>query len=232
MRAHKLLCTNTSEISREPCIVKIKCPNAYTSRRRGFRLFFVLAIWIAVLLARTSQPAIANSAVINDPLFSIDYDPRRAHFDSLLTKELLPECRKALSSFAPLPTALTLYAQYAANSTKIYIAGADDDIGIYVVRSGRCDAGIPILALLQRQHLPPEPGEAPALSNAEIGAVFNDALARYARAFGGKVQFLQWLDISTEEVRRQCKGPEKLCAPTYHSFPSELQNLLENYRKG
>jgi hypothetical protein len=153
------------------------------------------------------------------------------HFDVVLTKELLPSCKKALSEIKPLPRTITLYGRYDSALTRIYIAGTADDVGIYVLRDGRCDAGIPILALLQKHHNPTEPQDAPALSDAEVIGVFGDALNRYAKAFGDKARFIEWLDASTADVSRGCNGPENLCPPTYHSYTSLLQNALETYRK-
>jgi hypothetical protein len=68
---------------------------------------------------------------------------------------------------------LTLYARYVTDSTRIYVAGTVDDIGIYVIRAGRCESGVTRLTLLEK--------EAPVLSDAESNGVFNDALIRYAR---------------------------------------------------
>jgi hypothetical protein len=184
------------------------------------------------MLWRLSPGAAAADEVINDPVFSIDYEPQQVHFDSIPTKQLLPTCKRDLASMKPLPPSLTLYAQYATASARIYVAGSGQDIGIYVIREGRCDSGIPILALLQRVHHPPEPQDAPVLSDSEASGVFADALVRYARAFGGKKLFLEWLDATTESVLSHCGDrSEYLCAPTYRTFTPALRAVLENFRK-
>ncbi len=90
--------------------------------------------------------------------------------------------------------------------------------------------GVPDLALLQLFHDSPEPGDTPVLSNQEVFEIFSDAVLRYARAFGGKERFIQWLDTSTERATRGCNGPGKLCGPTYRAYGPELQKLLDSYR--
>jgi len=190
--------------------------------------YFVL---FAILTAISNRAGASVDAVSEDPLFSADYNPRLVHFDLMSTKELLPACKKVLSDISPLPPALALFGKSATASSSIYIAGTGDNVKILVLRDNRCDAGIPILALLQRHHNPPDPFDAPALSDAEVTEVFSDALTRYSKAFGGKGRFFEWLDALTDQVLSQCKGPENLCAPTYRSFTPLLQNLLQNYRK-
>jgi hypothetical protein len=201
------------------------------SRRACRPLLFVCATLISTFVMRSDYAAVAKHSQFDEPIFSLTYDPSDAHFTQLQTKELMPNCKKALSGITPLPSTFSLYAQYITESTRIYIAGTDDDLGIYVLRDGGCEAGIPILAILQRHHNPPLPGEAPALSEPEIAGLFSDALIRYSKAFGGKERFFQWLDTSTEHVRGGCKGPDIVCPPTYHMLQPALQRALENYRK-
>ena len=209
-----------------------KHSNVRQSRPSGVHWLLACAIGSVIVLARAGQATPAAAEPINDPLFSIDYDPRQVHFDSVQTKELLPTCKQDLAGRIPLPPALTLYARYVTASTRIYVAGTGDDIGIFVIRDGSCNSGRPILSLLQRHNNPPEPEDAPVLSDAEVSAVFTDALMRYARAFGGKRRFFDWVDATTEEVRSLCHLPPELCAPTYDSFTPALQTLLERFRKG
>jgi len=188
-------------------------------------------IWVGVLLALSNSGSATADTTLEDPLFSASYDAQQVHFDQVPTKELLPACRKLLADIDPLPAKLTLFAKHTAASSRIYIAGIDDNVKILVVREGHCAGGIPILSLLQRHHSPPDSADTPVLSDAEVGEVFSDTLARYSKAFDGKARFLQWLDATTEKVIGNCKGPEQLCAPTYHSFTPLLKNLLERYRK-
>jgi hypothetical protein len=203
----------------------------FQQMRRKFVL--VIMVWLfSTFQARPDYAAPTASEEIDEPIFSLSYDARYAHFSSLPTKELLPSCEKALSELKPIPPALTLYAQYKTPSTSIYIVGAEDLLGIYALRNGRCDAGIPILAILQRHHNPPEPQDSPVLSNSEVLGIFEDALVRYSSAFGGKARFFQWLDTSTVRMRAGCKGPDSVCPPTYHMLQPALQNVLESYRKG
>jgi len=168
--------------------------------------------WVAWLVLMAGIPLVgvtsasrnstdAAKTIVDDPIFGLYYDPNDIHFDELETRDLLPMCRRALSDFARLPLTLTLYAQYVHESTKIYVAGRDDNDKILVIRNGTCDAGVPIMAILQRHHEPRVASDGPMLSDSEVSALFDDALARYGRAFGGKDRFLAWLDsIASPDV--------------------------------
>jgi hypothetical protein len=169
---------------------------------------------------------------VEEPIFGSYYEPRDAHFITLKTRELLPICRKSLSDIDPLPKTLTLYAQFITDVTKIYIAGKNDNLKVLVIRNGTCDSGVPMMAILQRHHTPRDPIDGPMLSDEEVEGVFNDALTRYSNAFGGKKEFIAWLDLRTEQARTGCKDqPESSCPPTYHLFQPALREMLDKFRK-
>lgn len=169
---------------------------------------------------------------IDEPIFGLYYNSREVHFGEIETRDLLPSCKKVLSDFSHIPRTLNLYAEYIGNSAKIYVAGRDDNDKILVIRNGFCDAGVPILAILQRHHDPRTTSDGPMLSDSEVTALFDDALARYAHAFGGKNQFFLWLDSLTEKARGGCVGqPESSCPPTYHLLQPGLQERLQAFRR-
>ncbi len=192
-------------------------------KRSILRALFACALWSGILLAWPGHGAAAAADVITDPVFAIDYDARQVHFDTIDTKELLPACKADLAHVKPLPPTLMLYAQFVTASARILVAGTRDDMEIFVIRNGRCESGDTRLTLLKK--------EAPVLSEAESSGLFDDALIRYARAFGGKKRFFEWLDTWTEDVRRNCPGRLDLCYPTYYSYSSALQALIERFRK-
>jgi hypothetical protein len=197
------------------------------------RWLFLAAASLLVSVSWQRATSAELNAEFNEPLFGLHYDARAVHFEQLRTQDLEPECKAALVDYHPLPPTLTLYAKYISSTTRVYIAGAQDILGIYVIRAGGCDWGIPILSLLQRHHNPPRPGEGPILSDAEVSALFGDALLRYTKALGGKKSFFQWLDALTEPIMIGCKGqPEFSCPPTYHILQPVLQTALDDYRRG
>jgi hypothetical protein len=181
------------------------------------------ALWSGLLLAGPGHGAAAAAEVINDPVFLIDYDPSYAHFDTIDSKELLPACKAGLAHIKPLPPTLPLYARLVTASARIFVAGTQDNVRVFVIRNGQCEAGDTRLTLLGK--------EAPVLSGAESSGVFNDALSRYAQAFGGKKRFFEWLDTWTEDVRSHCPGREDLCYPTYYAYSKDLQELIARFRK-
>ena len=204
----------------------IEYGNGGWRRSRGLGVLVFCALWPLGLAAA------APAGVIDDPLFTFEYDPQTVRFDSVQTSELLPTCKRNLASFKPLPATLTLYARYTAPAARIYVAGTADDIGIYVIREGACDSGVAIISLLKLVHNPPEPQDSPVLSDSEINGVFTDALKRYAQAFGGRKLFFAWLDEATDAAVRRCGNrSEALCEPTYHSFTPGMRNALEEFRK-
>ena len=200
--------------------------------RLARRLIVACAPLVAGLIAHSAQSAAARSVALEEPIFGLYYYPHDVHFAELKTQELLPACQKALSDIVPLPTSLALYAQYQDNLTKLYIVGSDDNVKIYVIRHGSCDAGIPTMAILQRHHTPRETIDGPVLSDEEVNELFQDALVRYTSAFGGRKRFFQWLDSLTERARSGCKGqPESSCPPTYFLLQPPLQAILKDFRK-
>lgn len=212
------------------------CAHLYKRMRdvRGGRRFAARSVALALLLGFqvASAASAEDSGWIEEPLFGLYYYPNVAHFGSIRTQDLLPACRKALADIEPLPSSLTLYARHEADSARLYIAGTGDNLAIYVLRDGTCTKGVPIIAILQRHHNPPLPDEGPSISDAEVTALFADALNRYARAFGGKDGFFRWLDSLTAKMRAGCEGkPENSCPPTYHILQPELQKMLQDFRR-
>ena len=203
-----------------------------------FKQIYQLA-WLAVLIIGTADFAWAEgevnsdqSVAIPDPIFSVEYDSRYVHFESIETKRLLPDCHKMLSDINPLPPVLTLYAEYSNGSKRIYIVGESDNEKIIVLHDNDCDSGIPLLSILQRHHNPKLVSDGPVLTDLEVTSLIKDTLARHAKAFGSKDAFLKWLDAKSEEVRSGCQGrAEVWCPPTYHTLQPFLQEELQKYRK-
>lgn len=178
-----------------------------------------------------AQPASQGTDYV-EPIFGLSYSAQNAKFDYVSAGELLKACPTAIRN-ARLPPQVAIFASYEGPQRKIYIVGDKDDSTLFLVENEKCSSGIPILALSQTYHSPPDKGDAPALSKAEVSWIFQNALERYAKAFGGKNHFLQWLDVTSERMRSGCKGlPNLWCPPTYHSLPADLKAALASYRGG
>jgi hypothetical protein len=178
----------------------------------------VASCWAGCALAATAPS-------IEDPVFDIGYSAATVHFGSVSTNELLPACKRNLSEFRPLPRQLILYAKYDGTGSRLYIAAPPGAIGIYVIRGSRCDSGVAQLALLQRK------GDSisPRLTDDEIKGLFLDALKRYSRAFGGKAQFLDWLDSTNRLFKERCRDPVYKCEP-YYSESGLMTRVLNDFR--
>jgi len=206
-------------------------------RRLTLRIFSIPFIaWAGIFsiypVASQSQK-VEQITTIDEPIFGLYYDPREVHFRSILSTELMPACKRNFAGVIPIPKKLTLYGHYEERGTKIYVAGSGDLLGIFVMRDGNCESGVPIMAILQRHHTPRAPIDGPALSESEIEGLFVDILSQYKDAFGGKEPFLRWLDSYTEKARSGCIGqPESSCPPTYHLFQPVLQELMKKFREG
>jgi hypothetical protein len=197
------------------------------------RLRAALAVFLLFLVIQFPSPSYARGVsgpeVVDEPVFGLFYNPKKVHFQTISTARLLPACRKALSEDDPLPAAYVVYAKYDTATAKIYILGARNDLGIFVIHGGVCDAGVPILSLIHRERSPGEAVGGPALSDSEIAGLFSDTLNRYSKAFGGKENFLQWLDQTTKYVLSDSAGkPPSSLPPTYHLLlPAQQQQLAE-----
>ena len=192
----------------------------------------VLAAIFASSAAPSAEVKRATAATIDEPIFGLYYDPQKVHFAEIRTRELLPACKKALSDIVPRPSTLTLYAQYRTDVKKIYVVGTEDNLKLLVLGNATCDAGIPIMGILQRHHNPRVASDGPMLTDQEVAGLFGDALTRYSNAFGGKGRFFPWLDELTEQARSGCAGqPEFSCPPTYHLLQPDLQEKLTAFRK-
>lgn len=168
-----------------------------------------------------------------DPIFQTGYVNQSVHFDLVDTKVLLPHCRKSLSYFKALPTKVALYAKYENDATRIYIVGKKDNVRIFVLRDDVCEGGVPLFTLMKKYHTPKQIGDSPALTDREVSALFEDTLMRHAKAFGGKQQFLEWLDKEVEKVRDGCIAhgrPAGWCGFTYYDFPDAIKRVLEDFR--
>jgi hypothetical protein len=187
---------------------------------------------VAILLvAIITSPEVATAPrVLNDPIFTLDYDPKIAKFETIPVGALLPACKINLSEFKPLPKSFILYAKLETPEVRIYIAAPPDAYGIYIIRGATCDSGVAQLALLRRRHEPTFRGDTPYLSEDEVKAIFGDSLSRYARAFGGKEPFLGWLDSNVELFKRLCRDPVSKCEPIYAESPT-LSRVLDDYRR-
>jgi hypothetical protein len=167
-----------------------------------------------------------------DPIFGLSYSAQSVNFDYAGTGDLLRGCSNGVKN-ARLPPRIVVFASYENPHRKIYIVGDGDDSALFLIQDEKCSSGIPLLALSQTYHAPPDKGDAPVLSKDEVSGLFQNALERYTRAFGGKGHFLQWLDVTSERMRSGCKGlPNLWCPPTYHSLPADLQAALAAYRNG
>lgn len=200
-----------------------------------------IAFLVAILLsvsAYAEQPKIsategAEPEFVENPLFQAYYDQRSVHFESIKTNTFLPSCKKFFSHANTPPKDLTLYSSYSSGTTRIYIAGTGDNIQIIVLRNGECDSNnFPIFSINHKINSYTNEAVSPILTDAEVTGVFEDYLARNARAFGGKVNFLRWLDEETNRITISCKGQsESICPITYHALQPKLQQLLNDYRK-
>lgn len=198
---------------------------------------FLVAILFSVS-AYAGQPKISATEVgeqefVENPLFQAYYDQRGVHFESIKTITFLPNCKKFFSRVTTLPKALTLYSSYSSGSTSIYIAGIGDNTKIIVLRNGECDSNdFPIFSVNHKIDSYTKVAVSPILTDAEVSGVFEDYLARNARAFGGKVNFIRWLDEETNRIAISCKGQsESICPITYHALQPKLQKMLNDYRK-
>lgn len=185
------------------------------SARPARRLIIIYASLAASLIAHSLTSAAAASSASEEPVFGLYYYPQEAHFAELKTNDLLPACKNALSDITPRPTTLTLFSQYKRDLTQIYIAGYDDNLKIYVIRDGTCDAGIPIMAILQRHHIPRAPIDGPMLSNEEVSDLFGDALVRYANALGGGTALFPMARFAYGASQKWMQGTTRILLPSY-----------------
>lgn len=195
-------------------------------------------LFVFTCLAITSPPAQsrpiapAPDKIMIDPIFSVEYQPSKVSFGKLDPNILMPACKKVLSSmYGPLPKMFTLYAEYEKNEVSIYIVGNEVVLGIFAVRKGICEGGAPELSMYQLYSPPPHSPGCPVLGDAEVAGLFEDALIRYEKAFGGKDRFLKWLDDATSWMRSSCAGlSSDLCQTPYDSFQPFRKELLSHYR--
>ena len=181
-----------------------------------------------------STPVEAESEMfITDPIFLVEYDPSTVHFGMLDSSVLISACKKALSYIhVSKPRQLTLYAKYVYDGASFYIVGNGKYKGIFVIRKSVCESGGAMLSMYQLYSKPPHPPGCPVISDTEVAGLFEDALIRYEKAFGGKDNFLKWLDKAAELMRNSCQGLQSsLCQTPYDSFQSFRKEILGNYRK-
>lgn len=195
----------------------------------------ILLLVITAIVLFMSCNAHANSENINpNPIFEGYYESRKVHFEMLKTSVLLPNCKKFLTIFKPLPRQLILYAKYQYHATSIYIVGANLSSGIFVIRDGACDSGSADFSLRQMHSIPSRSEESPVLADAEVRGLFQDALVRHEKAFGGKIAFLMWLEDTTDEWKEGgCKtSSEQYCREPELGHPvlPFVLKILNSYR--
>ena len=199
-----------------------------------------LLVWFgltALFIIQTKSEAFPTvnvpiSREVSEPIFGLWFDPREIHFDTIPIGELLPNCKEEIEDQPFSRKAPFLYATYKSSSANIYVVGDESVWGIYVLKGGReCYTSPANVVLSQTHYKMIGPGNPPLLDDSDLRGLFDDALARYTRVFGGKKRFFQWLDVLTSYDRKACKGYEPLCPPTYHTLSSTLQHELDNYRK-
>ncbi|MDD2777110.1 MAG: hypothetical protein PHU06_14255 [Gallionella sp.] len=197
--------------------------------QRAYFMLFIVGVILGIPQSARSCVSAEFDTEMLDPIFSVGYEPDKAHFERLETKILLPSCKRSLSDLNPLPRELTLYAKYENASVRIYLVVEADNQKILVIRNASCHGGPALLTIMQTHS---SNGMLPDLTDAEVVGLFEDSLERHARAFGGKDNFLKWLDMRTENARVNCKGlPDVWCPPTFYSLQPVLQEALKNYRK-
>lgn len=209
----------TSERMRSGCkgLPNLWCPPTYHS--------LPVALQAALVAYR--------GGIFTDPIFNLPFDRARVHFEALQSTVLLPQCRKQVLDYFALPEKLTLYAKYQSDSMSVFIAGNDGNAAIYVIRGEQCEVGVPLLSITGVVNSPswtPPRKNQPMLSKAERMALFSNALAAYAKAFGGKHLFLEWLTGESEQLKVDCNEKAISCPPTYRSLPQDLLKVLDDYK--
>lgn len=211
-------------------------------RKQYLRANFVLVI--ACLAVGISYPAHSKSTSqtskkeVLDIVFEGYYDPRKVHFESLKTSELEPSCSlkleyiKTYSKLKPFPSEFKLYAQYKHDTTNIYIVDLDSrlDVTIFVTRNGICSTGT-VDVQFHKTLIPAEIN--PLITDAELTGLFEDALVRHEKAFGGKALFLKWLESTRDWKVGGCKEPEDgwcPASPYDHTILPFIMEIFKNYR--
>jgi len=195
-------------------------------------LIVLTCLLMTSIAAHSKQLVYQNESVVIDPIFSVEYHPSEVHFETQDFNALLPTCIQALSYIhLKKPQKLTLYAKYVNGSSSFYILGSGKYAEIVVIRKGVCDWGGAVLSMYQLYLKPPHSPGSPVLSDAEVAGLFEDALIRYEKAFGGKNRFLKWLDDATTWMRNSCAGlSSDLCQTPYDSFQPFRKEQLTHYR--
>ena len=199
----------------------------------------ICVLLITFLAVCVSYPAQSKSTSqtykkeVLDQLFISFYDPRKVRFE-LIKTSVIKECRDLDSSFIPYPPELKLYAQYKHDTTSIYVLDRDKALStaLFIFRNGICERGYADGALLYVAN--DSPHSKTGLTDEEVKGLFEDALVRHEKAFGGKAAFLKWLEDTKDWKVGGCKEPaDGWCpAPPYDATvqPFVLE-ILNNYRK-
>jgi hypothetical protein len=165
--------------------------------RTSYLLVIIFALWVGgETVTRSAQP-------MADPLFGISYNPQRVHFE---------EAPKSISVLCAglRDRKLWVYARWDTPETQYFIVsgfmkfwpdgpgrpGTEPDLGIAVaLHAGGCTEDNPEWLLWGDARPVGVPPPLTRSKDVLIGLV-TDALERYAKAFGGKANFLKQLSPS------------------------------------
>jgi hypothetical protein len=208
-------------------------------KNQYLRASFVLVIACVAMGVSFSVHSKAASETrvkqVLDPLFYEFYDSRRAHFE-LIKTSVIKECSDLDSSFIPFPTELKLYAQYKHDTTSIYILDRDEALStaLFVIRNGVCKAGYAEAAIRHIANKSPyHSSSTTGLTDEEVKGLFEDALVRHEKAFGGKAAFLKWLERTRDWKVGGCNETlDGWCphVPYDSTILPFVMEILNNYR--
>lgn len=202
--------------------------NVHIKRLSSHRACVVVLLFLAAV---TSTEALSTTKEDDydyyvDPIFSMDFDMKSVLFPTISQGDLPSGCNTYFSGLKKKAGKFKLLAQYFYDNTKIYITEyVNDSVSIFVIRNNLCQFGRADGSLGQFAK--------PILNDDEVVALYRDALMKYERAFGGKRQFLEWLESSPELRVGGCmaKNEGRDCDYIFRRTQPYVIDLVNEYRR-
>ena len=189
---------------------------------------FALLVVFAVLLTLNADSSRADNA-IDDPIFEFAIPHKVFNsFPVRPSESLVTQCEGLTSSEQFRARHFMVFAEYETPNLYVVIIDDGQYRGIAMRRNGACHIKPATFAMAGK-------ADQVVLSDNEMEELFFDALKRYASAFGGKKNFLAWLDANMALSQKHCKGkgsPKWMCHSGYvDMLPGQLR-ALERFKSG